>query len=531
MKRCSLSRIRTETKMSSAKSILKNLTANWIGVGANLLVMFFLSPFIVHTLGVTEYGIWQLLTVLTGYMGILDLGVRASTGRYIILYLGKGDEKKVDQTIRTGLGLYTALSSLIMLAGILLGLVFPIFFPSVPFQYYSLLRILLPILAINIWISAIGTVLSSILTAHERFDIARGADLIVLAVRTIGTIMALKLGMGLVGLTIAIILSNLIGLAANYLLSKSIHNNLKIFPFILNRNRVKELYSYGIGAFFISVSVRLIGQTDLLIVGTFINVDSVTVYSIGAMLIYYSGTFTKMIDNTLFPGLQKAVVRKNKNETNYILIRQIQLSLIVGILLYIGYFSFGKSFIRLWMYEPQNFPLSSVEKAAQVMAILSCSKLFLLIGSFSRSILAATGHIRFAAKMTTLEALFNLLLSITFIIVCGWDLNGVAAGTFAAHLMFQTLLVPYYACRKAGIDWSQIIFLTGVKGGICGISFFLACYYIQKFTHSNTWLTFFIQVFLAVLIYLPIAWCILIPVNDRNRLKNKITTALQIKKN
>ena len=90
--------------MSDARIILRNLTANWVGHGANLVVMFFLSPYIVHTLGVTEYGIWQLLTVLTGYMGLLDLGVRASTGRYIILYLGQNQHEKVDETIRTGLG-------------------------------------------------------------------------------------------------------------------------------------------------------------------------------------------------------------------------------------------------------------------------------------------------------------------------------------------------------------------------------------------------------------------------------------------
>ena len=516
--------------MSSAKSILKNLTANWIGVGANLLVMFFLSPFIVHTLGVTEYGIWQLLTVLTGYMGILDLGVRASTGRYIMLYLGKGRQDKVDETIRTGLGLYTTLSGFIMLAGVLLGLGFPFLFPSVPFEYHSILRILLPVLALNIWVSAIRVVLSSILTAHERFDLARGADLIALAVRTTTTIVVLKLGMGLIGLTVAIILCNLIGLTANYLLAKMIHHDLKLFPFILVKERVKELYSYGIGAFLIAVSVRIIGQTDLLIVGTFINIDSVAVYSIGAMLIYYSGTFTKMIDNTFFPGLQKAVAKEKLNEANYILIRQIQLSLIVGILLFIGYFSFGKSFIRLWMYDSQHFPLSSVAKAAQVMAILSCSKLLLLLGSFSRSILAATGHIGFAAKMTVFEAIVNLLLSLTFVLIYDWGLNGVAGGTFAAHLLFQTIIVPYYACRKAGIDWSRIIFLTGVKGGFCTTAFFITCHYIQQLTPSRTWLEFFFQIVLAIFIYLPVAWSILVPTTDRRRFRNKISAAFQFKK-
>jgi O-antigen/teichoic acid export membrane protein len=76
--------------MAKARIIARNLVANWVGHGANLVVMFFLSPFILHTLGITQFGIWQILMVLTGYMGILDLGVRASTGRHIVLYLGVG---------------------------------------------------------------------------------------------------------------------------------------------------------------------------------------------------------------------------------------------------------------------------------------------------------------------------------------------------------------------------------------------------------------------------------------------------------
>ena len=61
--------------MNRARIHARNLAANWIGHGANLVVLFFLSPFVVHTLGKVEYGIWSLLTVLTCSMGVLDLGV------------------------------------------------------------------------------------------------------------------------------------------------------------------------------------------------------------------------------------------------------------------------------------------------------------------------------------------------------------------------------------------------------------------------------------------------------------------------
>ena len=54
------------------------------------------------------------------------------------------------------------------------------------------------------------------------------------------------------------------------------HLNLKLWPLILDKERVSELIKYGIGAFIISASIKIIGQTDLVIVGPLINVEAVS---------------------------------------------------------------------------------------------------------------------------------------------------------------------------------------------------------------------------------------------------------------
>ena len=507
---------------SSARVFVRNLVANWVGHGANLLVMFFLSPFILHTLGQTQYGIWQLLTVVTGYMGILDLGVRASTGRYIILYLGKEDHAKVDETIRTGLGMYTAVGGLIFVTGCIFGVVFPEIFPSVPQQHHRTVAFLLPILAINIWISAFRTVLSSVLAAHERFDLARSSDLVMLGIRTVGTIVVLKFGFALVGLTAAVVGSNIIGLLVNLSMAKKVHPELQLWPLALNHERVRELFNYGIGAFIIAVSLKVIGQTDLVIVGNLINVSAVAVYSVGAMLLYYSETFLSQISTTLFPPLQQAVARGEKGSTRWLFFRQVRLAMIFGILMYVGFFAFGKSFIRLWMYHPETFPMESVRQAAHVMMVLSGSKLLLLFSFGARPLLSATGHIRFAAQMTVVEALTNLTLSILFVLVFRWGLAGVAAGTLFARLITQTFILPPYACRRANIQWSKYLLIIG--GGsfsVAGI-FLLICYGIQLVLPARNWIEFLTEVAVATAFYAPVAVFVLLPSTDRSRLKLKL---------
>lgn len=516
--------------MIKTKTLVRNLTANWIGHGANLVVMFFLSPYILHSLGITEYGIWQLLTVLTGYMGILDLGVRAGTGRYIILYIGKKDHEKTDQTIRTGLGLYTCMGGLIMGAGILFGVFFPSLFKTIPPHYNKLILVLFPLLAVNVWISAVRTILSGILGAYERFDLARGSDLIMLFIRTLGTILALKTNTGLYGLTAAIIICNIAGLGINYYFSKKIHKGLRLLPLSLNGDRVKELYKYGIGAFLLAASAKILGQTDLVIAGIFVDVESVAVYSVGAMLIFYSNTFMEQINVTLFPSLQKSIAEDKNKETKDVVSRQIKISMVLGVLMYVGYFSYGREFIHLWMYHGDEFPQESVIKAAEIMSVLAVAKLLLITGSFSRNLLAANEKIGFAAKMTIGESIINLIVSIVLVVVFKKGLIGIALGTLFSHLVVQAFILPFHACRKSGISFAGVLKDAGFKGLLASIIFGISCFYLKKTFNTDTWILFFTQVGMAVLVYIPIAFTFLISSEDRKRFNDTVVKKFEKRK-
>ena len=515
--------------MSNARIIARNLTANWVGYGANLAVMFFLSPFILHSLGLAQYGIWQLLTVLTGYMGILDIGIRASTGRYIMLYMGSKEYDKVDETIRTGLGIYTYAGCLILIVGLILGFVFPNIFPSVSKDYHKIISVLLPILAVNIWISAVRTVLSSILFAYERFDLARSTDLIMLAIRTIGTIVVLKLGLDLIGLTAVVVGCNIVGLLLNIILSHRIHKGLRLLPLIVKRDRLNEMINYGIGAFIIHVSVKVIGQTDLVIVGNLINIESVAVYSVGATLLYYSNTALTLINQTFFPPLQRATAEGKMGEAQWLLFRQVRLAMVIGIAIYIGFTTFGESFIRLWMFHPQKFPEESVRQAAQVCMVLSGSKLLLLYGFGFRSLLSATGHIGFTAKIIMVEAITNLFLSIICVLIFKWGLMGVAAGTLFARLMTSTFIIPPYACRKAGINYLRYVSVIVSNAITLGVLFAGICFGIQRILPCNNWFEFFAQVSLTLVLYAPIALLLMIPADIKKRLRNKFDSFLLTK--
>lgn len=311
--------------------------------------MFFLSPYIVGKLDAVSYGIWSLLNVLTGYMGIFDLGVRASVGRHVALYMGKDDATGVDETIRAGFGFFSLTGLLILLAGVVLGWLFPSLFKGVSSQYYDIVRILLPLMVVNVWLSAVAAIYSSILAAHDRFDIARGVDMVVLLVRTLGTIYALEKGWGLWGLVVAVIAGNLCAVLGNRIYAGRVHNALRSFPFLYSKKRLGELFGYGIPAFITSAATKIAGQSSLVIVGILLSVSDVREYSVGGMIVLYSSTFIKIISRTFFPSIQKAAARNDLKEVRSLLTKQLKISIIFGATLYIGYVFYADDFIRIWM--------------------------------------------------------------------------------------------------------------------------------------------------------------------------------------
>ena len=502
--------------MSNARVHARNLLANWIGHGASLVVLFSLSPFVVHTLGKTEYGIWSLLSVLTGYMGLFDLGARASTGRYIIVYLGRGDHKRLDETVRTGLGFFSAAGMLILAVGIVLGWGFPVFFPSSPPEYHGLVKILLPLLAMNMWLSGIAAIFSSVLTAHNRFDLSQGLNLGILAVNTAGTVLALKQGWGITGLTMVVFGCTVLAVAGNYVLACWTHPQLRVWPPALVRSRLKELFGYGSAVFVSRIASRVIGQTNLIVVGALISVAAVTTYSVGSMLVFYSWTFLDFVGVTLFPSFQAATARGDVESERWYYLRQVQLATIFGLPAYVGFIIFGRPFIHLWM-GGADFSETSVNQAALVMAILSTSRLLGLHSFAPSTLFAARGMVWFDTIFTVIEALANLGLGVVLVLVFDLDLYGVALGSLIAMVLVRGLVLPWRANHVLGIRWRRFLGLAATAG-VSAALFGGWCLLIGRVVPPDSWGLFVADVVAATVGYAVIAVVLLVPRSDRERL-------------
>jgi O-antigen/teichoic acid export membrane protein len=372
-----------------------------------------------------------------------------------------------------------------------------------------------------VWLSLLDGVFLSVLTSHERFDLAQAVALSVLGVQTAGTVLALAWGYGICGLAGVVIGCRALSLISNYLVARRIHPRLRVWPIMLGKSRLRELLGYGLGAFVGAVSIRVIGQTDLVVAGAAIGVASVTVYSVGAMLVYYSGAFLRFINVTLFPPIQRAVARSDMGDARWLFLRTGRLWLVFGLLVYGGLIVYAEPFIRLWMYGP-GFGEESVRQAATVMRVLAAAGLPLLFVGASVDVLNAIGHVRFTASLAMAEALLNLGLSLLFVLVFGWGLVGIAGGTLAARLLVGTFIAPWYACAKAGMSWWDYASRIGGSELVGALLFVGLCFLTSRLLPVHSWAWFFGQIVLVTTGYGVIAVWLLVPAADRQRVWNSV---------
>jgi O-antigen/teichoic acid export membrane protein len=55
--------------------LLRNIGSTWVVTLAGIAATYFLTPFVIHTLGQEGYGVWTLIVSITGFISLLALGV------------------------------------------------------------------------------------------------------------------------------------------------------------------------------------------------------------------------------------------------------------------------------------------------------------------------------------------------------------------------------------------------------------------------------------------------------------------------
>lgn len=477
----------------------RNLFANWLAVTADVIVAFFLTPLILSSLTLVVYGVWSLINSIVGYMGLVDLGIRGSVGRYVNHYLARNDHQRVNQVIATSLFFLTAVALLALLASYFIALNFDVFFHRTPPELLDELVIVLPLMALNLWLLFVMAVFRNVLESFDRFEISNGIGLAVLGLRTAGVVYVLGAGYGFVGLAIVTVATSALSVVAHYIAARLLYRPLSLAPRFISKERFVEMWRYGMASFIARSASHVIYQTDQIVVMIFFGPAMVGIYSIATLLVQNGQRLIDQIGSTLFPSVMKAGSLQDRTGLARVYLFQARVGLFMAVLLYVGYIVFGPQFINLWMGP-------GFDQAYWVLIILSLAEIAAVMSSNGGAVLFSLDKIRPNLIMAGSQALINLVLSVALAAWSGLGMAAVALATLISMTLMQGVIHPWYTSRHIGLRYSDYLLGVGMRTGFVAVASFLLFHLVNVwFFNNNSWFGFLLNVALASGLYLIVA--------------------------
>ena len=224
--------------------ITSNVIYNWIGWIWPLLLGLIVTRFMVSHLGVTAYGILALLSVVTGYLSIMDLGLSEATIKFIAEYSIKGDIPTLQRLCRCSMFVFAVVG---VLGAIIVVVTTPWLVQSVfhvPALLFEPAKFAFYLMAISFLINMVVGVLENVPEALQRYDILNRVRLVLGTLTTLATIAVLALHYSLVGVVVVQLASTLIGLIVQSYIAHQLLPNVTWWP-RFDKPIFQRLFGFG----------------------------------------------------------------------------------------------------------------------------------------------------------------------------------------------------------------------------------------------------------------------------------------------
>jgi O-antigen/teichoic acid export membrane protein len=423
------------------KTIAKNILSNYVGIAGAIIIAFILSPFLVHTLGDTKYGIWSIVSALTGYMALLDLGVGSAIAKYVARFKALKDYKSLNTVIASGLTIMIVVGTLLVLLSPLLA-AGVVRLSGIEDSLADTVHTLILVASLDICIFVITGVLGGAMYGFQRFEVINAVNLTVALLKALLFYYTLSNGYGLVAMGVISLLGNVLAGIFMILALRKTEPSVRIDLTKTERPTVVSIFQFSRFTFLSMLAMQLVYYSDAFVIGFFMSAAAVTFYTIPWSLSEYTNKLTLAIAQTFTPVFSEQDAAQGNQVIYETYVTGTKFMLFISNLLCVGVLIVGYYFLAIWM-GPYY-----AEKCSAVLSIMFFTQLVKGPQLLSYSILLATSKHKVFSVYNFGFSLLNLALSIVLIQFYG--LVGVAIGTAITQVIFYGIITPILTSRVLG---------------------------------------------------------------------------------
>ena len=477
--------------------LARNVASTWLALGLEVAVTFFLSPFVIHSLGGTAFGVWVLVASLTGYLGFLDLGVRNAVTRFVSKFHAQGDHAAASATVSAALGMFVLAGIVAIALSVVISTVLLPWFHIPPLLIRDA-QIALILAGFNVSGWLVNGVFSGVIVGLQRLDVLNYVAVLVGLGRAAAVVIALNADTGLIGLAAVELGAVLARCLANTWLAHRLYAELRVRLRVGLISHVGMILSFSLFSLFLDVANDLVYFSDAVVIGAVLPVAMLTFFSIAASMRNYARGLVAGMANVFIPAASAHDSAGSHSALQHLVLSGIRSASLVVFPMALTFMLRGGGFIDLWIGDEY------AELSGEVLWVLSLALLFGGASQVSQSIVLGIGRHHGVVPVVLGEGLVSLVLSIALIRPLG--IVGVAWGTVVPSIVVSLLFWPAYMRRTVGVSVRDYVIAAWARPGLSVLPFALLSYAVERAWPAANLVIFFIQVGLTLPVALVGFW-------------------------
>lgn len=443
-------------KVMNSNKLKMGSILSYVSLLVGYIISIIYTPIMLNLLGKSEYGLYNLVSSVVSYLGLLSFGFGSAYMRYYSRYKVNNDDYNIAKLNGMFLIVYTCIGIITILFGtVLIQNIDFILGNSITKSELETAKILMNIMILNMATTFVTSVFNSNIIANEEYIFQKLLYLLKTIINPFIIIPVLLMGYRSVGMVIATTIINISIELVNIIFcykKLNIKFCFKKFDFKL----MKEMAIFSSFIFLNMIIDQINWNVDKFILGRFRGTSDVAIYGLAAQLNTYYLSLSTSLSSVFIPRVNRMVALYNDNkELTKLFTRVGRIQFIILSLICSGFIFYGQTFINLWAGQ-------EYKDAYFIVILLIVPVTIPLIQNLGIEIQRAKNMHQFRSWVYLFIAIANVFISIPLARLYGGV--GSAIGTAVSLIIGNGIIMNWYYHKKVKIDiiyfWKEILKFT-----------------------------------------------------------------------
>lgn len=430
------------------KTIAKNTLFLYFRMMFTMVISLFTSRIILQKLGVDDYGIYQAVGGVVGFLSFINGALATGSSRFLTYALGEGNAEKLKRTFSTTLNIHIIISILVVIVAETIGLWFlyhkmviaPERMTAAVYTYH--LSILTAVFTLT------QVPYNATIVAHEKMSIYAYMSIFEVSAKLLVCYLLAIGGFDRLMMYATLLLSVQVGIMCFYRFYCTHHFEEARFSFSFDKKIFKEIAGFSGWSMFANASIALNSQGVLILLNMFFAPAVVAARAISLQVNMAANQFVSNFRQAANPQIVKKYAAGDYEGSKHLLLESTKYSYYMMYLIALPVCLLAYPMLKLWLGVVPDYTVPFLQ-------IVIIQSLFQVFDTSFYTALYAKGRLR--ENALTSPTLGFMIFPITYVFFkLGYSPLVLSWTSLAVYAILGMVQKPWLIMKMVDYKWKEI---------------------------------------------------------------------------